>query len=126
MERQPNYRFACEKPDHIMVSISGDAKTSMTVTWRSCLDVKSGYIEYYEKGGEKKRADAVVKPFKSDVNTSNIFWAKAENLKPGTRYYYTCGSSDNRSAEFWFDTEEENLTKFKFIAISDHQKDNDH
>lgn len=126
MERQPNYRFAGEKPDHIMVSISGDAKTSMTVTWRSCLDVKSGYIEYYEKGGEKKRADAVVKPFKSDVNTSNIFWAKAENLKPGTRYYYTCGSDENRSDEFWFDTEEENLTKFKFIAISDHQKDNDH
>lgn len=126
MERQPNYRFACEKPDHIMVSISGDAKHSMTVTWRSSLDVKAGYLEYYEKGGEKKRAEAIVKPFKSDVNTSNIFWAKAENLKPGTRYYYTCGSEENRSAEFWFDTEEENLTKFKFIAISDHQKDNDH
>ena len=45
MERVPNLRLATEKPDHIMVSISGDAKTSMTVTWRSSLDVESGYIE---------------------------------------------------------------------------------
>ncbi len=126
MERTPNYRFATEKPDHIMVSISGDAKTSMTVTWRSSLDVTEGYVEYYEKDGEKKRADAIVKPFKSDVNTSNIFWATPSDLKPGTRYYYTCGSAENRSKEYWFDTEEENLTKFRFIAISDHQKDNDH
>ena len=54
MERQPNLRLATEKPDHIMVSISGDAKTSMTVTWRASLDVKEGYVEYCEKGGEKK------------------------------------------------------------------------
>lgn len=126
MKKTPNYRFATEKPDHIMVSISGDAKTSMTVTWRSCIDVTEGYVEYYEKCGEKMRADAIVKPFKSDVNTSNIFWATPSNLKPGTRYYYTCGSTENRSEEYWFDTEEENLTKFKFIAISDHQKDDDH
>ncbi|MBR3818965.1 MAG: metallophosphoesterase family protein [Clostridia bacterium] len=126
MNKTPNYRFATEKPDHIMVSISGDAKTSMTITWRSCLDVAEGYVEYYEKDGEKKRCDAIVKPFKSDVNTSNIFWATPSNLKAGTRYYYTCGSNENRSEEYWFDTEEENLTKFKFIAISDHQKDDDH
>ena len=126
MERTPNYRFATEKPDHIMVSISGDAKTSMTITWRSSADVADGYVEYYEKGGEKKRVSAIVKPFKSDVNTSNIFWATPSDLKPGTRYYYTCGSDENRSAEYWFDTEEENLRKFRFIAISDHQKDDDH
>ena len=126
MNREPNLRLATEKPDHIMVSISGDAKTSMTVTWRSSIDVAEGYVEYYEKGGEKKRADAIVKPFKSDVNTSNIFWATPSDLKAGTRYFYTCGSAENRSEEFWFDTEEENLTKFRFIAISDHQKDDDH
>ncbi len=126
MERTPNYRFATEKPDHIMVSISGDPRTSMTVTWRASADVADGYIEYYEKNGEKKITNALVKPFKSDVNTSNIFWAKAENLKPGTKYYYTCGSAENRSEEFWFETQEDNLTNFKFIAISDHQKDDDH
>ncbi len=126
MNRTPNYRFATEKPDHIMVSISGDARSSMTVTWRANAEIKNGYIEFYEKDGDKRIAQAVVKPFKSDVNVSNIFWAKADNLKAGTRYYYTCGDSVNRSDEFWFDTQEEDLSKFKFIVISDHQKDDDH
>ena len=126
MERIPNYRFATEKPDHIMVSINGDARHTMTVTWRASAEVGDGYIEYYEKDGAKSVAKAIVKPFKSDVNTSNIFWAKAENLKPGTRYYYTCGSFENRSEEYYFNTQEDNLEKFKFIVISDHQKDDDH
>ena len=126
MERTPNYRFATEKPDHIMLSISDDARYTMTVTWRMCKEIESGYVEYYEKDGEKKTAAAIVKPFKSDVNISNIFFTKIENLKAGTRYYYTCGDDKNRSEEFWFDTQEEDLTKFSFITISDHQKDNDH
>ncbi|MCQ2476632.1 MAG: metallophosphoesterase family protein [Clostridia bacterium] len=126
MERQPNYRFATEKPDHIMVSISGDAKTSMTVTWRTDMSSPDGYIECYEKDGEKMIFKAITKPFKSDVNTSYIHWAKAEGLKPGTRYYYTCGNDTIRSKEYHFDTQEENLEHFRFIAISDHQKDNDH
>ncbi len=126
MERQPNLRLATEKPDQIMLGISGDARTSMTVRWRASKDVENGYIEYYEKGGEVLKAQAVVTAFKSDVSISNLFFATAENLKPGTRYYYTCGDDKNRSDEYWFDTEEENLTKFKFIAISDHQKDTDH
>lgn len=126
MDRQPNYRFATEKPDHIMVSISGDAKTEMTVTWRAAKEVGEGYAEFYEKGGEKRRVDAITEIFKSDVSESRLFWARLTGLKPGTRYYYTCGSAENRSEEYYFDTEEENLTHFKFIAISDHQKDNDH
>ena len=126
MDRQLNLRLATQKPDQIMLGISGDAKTSMTVRWRASADVENGYIEYYEKGGEVLKTQAVVTAFKSDVSTSNLFFATAENLKPGTRYYYTCGDDKNRSEEFWFDTEEENLTKFSFIAISDHQKDNDH
>ena len=86
MERTPNYRFATEKPDHIMLSISGDARYSMTVTWRMCADIESGYVEYYEKDGEKKTVEAIVKPFKSDVNTSNIFFARIENLKQGSDF----------------------------------------
>ena len=126
MEKVPNLRLATEKPDHIMVSICGDAKTSMAITWRTDLSSSDGYAEVYEKGGEKMTFRAITKPFKSDVNTSNIHFAKAEGLKSGTRYYYTCGNEKIRSDEFYFDTEEENLTHFRFLAISDHQKDNDH
>lgn len=126
MEKRPNYRFAQKQPDHIMVSFSGDAKTSMSVTWRTSTDVEDGYVLYHEKDSIDCKTAAITKVFKSDVNESNIHWAVLSNLKPGTRYYYTCGDEEYRSEEFWFDTEEENLTKFKFLAISDHQKDNDH
>ncbi|MBO4341479.1 MAG: fibronectin type III domain-containing protein [Clostridia bacterium] len=126
MERQPNYRFAGPRPDHIMVSIYDDAKTTMAVTWRTDCTVTGGYLEYGEAGKERKKETATTEPFKSDVNTSNIHFVRLKNLRPGTRYYYTCGDSENRSAEYYFETEEENLTHFKFLCIADHQKDDDH
>ena len=126
MERQPNYRLAKPEPDHIMLSINGDPRHTMTVTWRTSAEIENGYLEFYERGGERFRAEAVTKVFKSDINTSHIHFAKAENLKSGTRYYYTCGNDSIRSEEYYFDTQEDDLTHFKFIAISDHQKDDDH
>ena len=126
MERVPNYRLAKPEPDHIMLSINGDPRYTMTVTWRTSAGIENGYLEFYERGGERFRVEAVTKPFKSDINTSNIHFAKAENLKSGTRYYYTCGNDEIRSEEYYFDTQEENLTHFKFLAIADHQKDDDH
>lgn len=126
MERQPNYRLAKPEPDHIMLSINGDPRHTMTVTWRTSTEIENGYLEFYERGGERFRAEAVTKVFKSDINTSHIHFAKAENLKSGTRYYYTCGNDSIRSEEYYFDTQEDDLTHFKFIAISDHQKDDDH
>ena len=121
--RQKPVRGATPMPDHIMLSISDDAKTTMTVTWRTSVDVKTGYVLCHEEGSDKEiRTDAITEVFESDIDISNIFWAKIKNLKPGTKYYYTCGDENNRSDEFYFETEPENLTKFKFIAISDHQK----
>ncbi len=107
-------------PDHIMLGLTGDAKTSISVTWRTCVDVKEGYVEYYTDGGEVNRVYARSKAFESDIDISNIFWAELKDLTPDTRYYYTCGDKV-RSGEFSFLTEPENLTKFKFICVSDQQ-----
>ena len=127
MEREPNLRLAKKQPDHIMVSIFADPASSMAVTWRTSEDIQDGFVEFYEEGKtEKFTVKAVTKPFKSDVNTSSIHFARLENLKSGTKYYYTCGNNEYRSDEFYFETAEENLTHFKFIAISDHQKEDDH
>lgn len=113
-------------PDHIMISIYSDARTTMAVTWRTCIDVKSGYVEYREEGGEVKVCEAVFEVFESDIDISNIFWAHLQNLKPGTKYYYTCGDKEHRSGEYSFTTEPENLTKFKFICVADQQKGEPH
>jgi len=121
--KQKPVRGSQKMPDHIMLSFSKDPKTSMTVTWRTCTDIKNGYVLYREEGSaEVKRADAVMGLFESDIDISHIFWATPENLKPGTKYYYTCGDDTHRSEEYYFTTEPENLTKFKFICIADHQK----
>ena len=111
------------QPDHIFISIADDAKTTMNVTWRTSIDVKSGYVLYREDGSEEvKRTDADTDVFKSDIDISNMFWVKLTGLKPDTKYFYTCGNDEHRSGEFSFTTEPENLTKFKFICVSDQQK----
>ena len=123
IEKEKRSRKASASPDHIMLSISGDARTSMTVTWRTDLSVDNGYLEYRDSiTDEVFVQEAVVEQFESDESTTNIYWATPKNLKAGRKYYYTCGDKEHRSEEFSFETEEENLTKFSFIAISDHQK----
>ncbi len=125
-ERQPNYRLAERTPDHIMVSIYDDPRHSMAITWRTSTDVPGGYVLFNADGCEPVRVDAVNKEFKSDINTSIIHFVRLSGLESGTRYYYTCGSDEERSDEFYFETQEDNLEKFSFICISDHQKDDDH
>lgn len=116
-------RGSTEQPDHIMLSIKGDAATSMTVTWRTCTDINDGYVLYREDGSSKvMRADAATEVFKSDIDISNMFWADLTGLKPDTKYFYTCGNDKHRSEEFYFSTAPENLTKFKFLCVSDQQK----
>lgn len=116
----------CE-PDHIFLSINGDAKTSMTVTWRTCTDIKNGY-SLCRKDGEKEylRFDAVTDVFKSDIDESNMFWAHMTGLEAGTKYFYTVGNDEYRSEEFHFITEQENAECFKFICVSDQQKGEPH
>lgn len=123
MERTKPIRGSAPQPDHIMISIYGDAKTSMAVTWRTNTDIKNGYVEYREDGSETVlRTDAATEVFESDIDISNIFWAHLEGLKPGTKYYYTCGNETHRSEEYHFTTQPEGLTKFKFLCVSDQQK----
>lgn len=110
-------------PDHIMVSINGDACTQMAVTWRCCTDIQSGYVLFREDGADDvMRCDAAVELFVSDIDESNLFSVLLTGLKPDTKYLYTCGNDEFRSEEFYFSTSPENLTKFKFICISDQQK----
>lgn len=114
-------------PDHIMLSISGDACTTMTVTWRTSTDIGNGYVLYREDGSDTvMRCDADTDVFESDIDISNMFWAKLTGLKPDTKYFYSCGDETHRSDEFCFSTSPKNLTKFKFICVSDQQKGSPH
>lgn len=119
-------RGSTPAPDHIMLAICGDARTTMAVTWRTDVTVTGGWMELRPEWGgeaEKTRVEAVSRSFVSDVDESVIHTARAVGLTPGTRYFYTVGDGANRSDEFWFDTEPESLTNYRFLIIADQQND---
>ena len=67
MERIKPARGSTLQPDHIMISIYGDAKTSMAVTWRTSTDVNVGYALYREDGSDEIiRVDAETEVFESE------------------------------------------------------------
>lgn len=110
-------------PDHIFISFKGDPKTSMTVTWRTSVDVTYGYALCREENSKDfERFDAVTDVFESDIDISNMFWADMTGLKPDTKYFYTVGNDEFRSDEFYFTTAPEKAESFKFICVSDQQK----
>lgn len=116
-------RGSTTSPDHIMLAFCGDAKSEMSVIWRTSTDVKNGYILYRrENSTEWLKKDAVFETKETDIDISNYYSVRLSGLEAGTKYVYTVGSDDNRSDEFSFETEPENLDKFSFIVITDHQK----
>ena len=120
-------RGSGDMPDHIMLSIRGDAATTMTVTWRTDIENTNGYVLYWQDGSDEVfRCEAETDVFVSDIDRSSMFWAHLDSLKPDTKYFYTCGNDTYRSETFWFTTAPENLTKFKFICVSDQQKGEPH
>lgn len=119
-------RGSTPAPDHIMISINGDPSSSIAITWRTSTDISEGFVEFWEIGGEKQRKEADTDVFKSDIDISNMFWCSLQNLRPDTKYFYTCGSADIRSEEYFFTTAPQNIESFKFICVADYQKGSPH
>ena len=118
---KPN-RGSAPAPDHILLSICGDTKTTIAVSWRTDCSVTGGWIEVRPEGGkESMRFDAVTRYFRSDIDESNLHTARPHGLTPGTRYFYTVGDGTHRSPEYSFETEPENLTHYSFLIIADEQ-----
>ena len=69
---QKPIRGSGDMPDHIMLSIRGDAATSMTVTWRTDVGNTAGYVLYQEDGSDAwLRCDAETDTFVSDIDRSS-------------------------------------------------------
>ncbi len=110
-------------PDHIMLSFCGDPKTEAAVSWRTSADADSGYILYRkENESELHRAESIARTKESDIDISCYHSVKLIGLSPDTKYRYTVGNDEYRSEEFSLETEAENVEKFSFLVIADHQK----
>ena len=118
------HRGPSPAPDHIMLSLCGDSRTTIAVTWRTDCSVKHGWMEVRsadEKDGIPLRFEAVTRYFRSDIDESYLHTAKPAGLRPGTKYIYTVGDNIHRSPEYSFRTEPENLTEYSFLIIADEQ-----
>ena len=106
-------------PDHIMLSIKGDAARAMTVTWRTDVSVENGFALYRKKGSNDEWLKAVAKKntFETDVDLSNYFSADMSGLTPDTQYEYTCGDDTHRSEVFCFKSAKESCDKFSFLCL---------
>lgn len=94
-------------PYDIILSVTGDAKTTMTVTWHDSADVKSAQVLYgtsADLAGAKKAAASRVE-IKSGIPVDDaVFSAELTGLAPGAAYYYSIDNGKTRSAVKSFTT----------------------
>jgi acid phosphatase type 7 len=119
------------KPDHILLSWTGDPETTQTISFRSSTAVTNGLVKYRESSeifSVYKTADAFMKDFEAvPEDTSgkfHIFTAELKGLKPGTSYDYMVMSGNQSSGEMKFTTEALNTESFKFLIFGDSQSGN--
>lgn len=121
-EQWKSIRGSSPRPDQIMLSIKGDASSSMTVRWRTDTTVKEGYALCRKIGdSDWQKFEAEHITFETDMDESNFFFADMTGLESGTKYEYTCGSDADRSETYTFRTADENCEKFSFLCMSDVQ-----
>ena len=118
-------RGSSQKPDHIMLSFCGDPHKEMAVSWRTDINIKSGYVIVREKGKDESiKIEAIAREKETDIDKSTYFTAILNNLSSNTEYEYSVGDELNRSKFFSFRTEKDDTDCFSFIVITDHQKGN--
>lgn len=116
-------RGSTPQPDHIMLSLNGDASTCRAITWRTSEEITEGYVEYWQAGSQEVlRAEGSHDRFESDIDVSQIHWVHLKDLTPGAQYEYTCGDSAHRAGPFGFCMPPADIKKCKFLCFSDQQK----
>lgn len=114
-------------PDRIILTWSGDPKTTQSVNWRTSVEVAVGLAEITEAEAgpyfpEKARQVAAVsQALKTDLSTAHYHSATFKDLKPGTTYAYRLGDGTNWSEWFQFRTAAAKAEPFSFVYFGDAQ-----
>jgi acid phosphatase type 7 len=115
---------AISTPDHIVLTWTGDAATTMTITWRTDPTIASCYVEY-DKGAslskKAQQATAEGRDFKTDIGDFKIFSTTLASLSPDKKYTYRIGYNGGKTKAFSFTTAKKNAKKFKFLIFGDSQ-----
>lgn len=110
------------KPDQIVLTWSGDPRSSQTVQWRTSPSDADGILYYREKGSAAVMKDVTARPTTIEdpmiVNDPRVshYTATVNDLKPGTTYVYRVGAD---GAESEFTTAPATDAPFSFFFMSD-------
>ncbi len=117
-----------DKPDMIMQTWSDDARTTLSIQWRTSPDNKIGVVRYWPQNGDKSNYKDLTAEINEieDVLLQNDryisrFTARLKGLNPGTTYSYMIG---NPETNIWsdiaeFKTEPEGNKPFSFVYFGD-------
>ena len=115
-------------PDQVLLTFSGDPKTTMNIQWRADKAVEEGIVKYWqEQGGDTltvkgtgfKMEDRLLQ----NDRFVNRFTARLDKLQPGTKYFYKVGATSGKwSPVADFRTEPANNNGFSFIWFGDTHK----
>lgn len=122
------------QPDHVVLTWSGDPRTTQAIQWRTSLQITNGWVEYWPAevaagGGAAvtNRVQARVKVLldKRLVNDREVAWHTAEltRLRSGTSYRYRVGDGGeaNWTDARGFRTAPEASAGFGFVYMGDAQ-----
>jgi hypothetical protein len=125
---------ASDEPDQIILTWSGDPKTTQAVQWRTSTRVTTGAVAYVKKADAftvRPKAPQVVHADTMVLSTPNILndpvvhhhTATIRGLEPGTTYLYAVGDgSDDGWTEYReFTTAPAGVAPFSFIYMGDAQ-----
>ena len=124
---------ASARPDHVILTWTGDPKTTQTISWRALAEIQNGSLLYQEAGTASSTITAAAqvklfRPAAGDKQGSfNLFSLTLSGLKPGTRYNYIPVAGETAGEEHSFMTEPSDEASFSFLLFGDSQsgkKDN--
>ncbi len=114
-------------PDRIVLTLSGDPRTTQSVTWRTSTEVQHGIAEiivaqanpYFSE--KSKQHPATTQALKTDINEAHFHTVTFSDLQPGTKYAYRVGDGTNWSEWFHIRTASATDEAFSFIYFGDAQ-----
>ncbi len=116
-------------PDRVVLTWTGDPRTTQAVTWRTSTDVAHACAEIavaedgpgFKDGA--RRVEGQTRPFESDLSRCHVHTVEFKDLSPGTRYVYRVGDGVYWSEWFQFRTAAAQAEPFTFIYLGDAQND---
>lgn len=123
-----------ERPDQVILTWSGDPRTTQAIQWRTSPKVSRGSVRFQKKSEAspllkrrgrvreaRARVEKIVDQYTVNDPVIHHHTAVLTGLEPGTTYLYTVGHGNFWSDTFEFTTAPAHTVPFSFIYMGDAQ-----